>query len=174
MAELRKLRYEVLSPHHNEVIENFKCSDEPQVEMFLKEEALYYQEHGITITRLCFDEHHNLVGYFTLFNDLVQRIGKQKRKKLQWELPSLDFYPAIRLHYFGVDERFRKQGIGHTMMMEVFDICSQVSENTGCLFISVEALNNSVAFYKHYGFKILGKPTNTYYNMVFKLDELEI
>jgi GNAT superfamily N-acetyltransferase len=173
MAELVNLNDEVLSPIHIPIIEKFQCEKEKGVEEFLKEHALRLQQYNMAMTRLFFNENRELVGYFTLFNDTVPKIGKAKIEKERWSLPNSKFFPAIRLHYFGVDDRYQKQGIGHTMLMEVFDICYEISKYTGCTFISVEALLSAVEFYKHYDFKIIGRPSKDYYNMVFKLEELE-
>jgi len=172
MAQLVELHDVVLSTDHIEHIQNFQCNEEG-VEEFLKEHALRLQENNMTVTRLFFNVSGELVGYFTLFNDAVPRLGKQKIEKEQWALPNSKFFPAIRLHYIGVDKRYTKQGIGHTMLMTIFDICDEIARYSGCVFISVEALVDAVGFYQHYDFKIIGRHDNDFHNMVFKLEEIE-
>jgi GNAT superfamily N-acetyltransferase len=172
MAQLVELRDEVLSTDHIEHIQNFQCNEEG-VEEFLKEHALRLQENNMTVTRLFFNASGELVGYFTLFNDAVPRIGKHKIEKEQWALPNSKFFPAIRLHYIGVDKRYTKQGIGHTMLMTVFAICEDIAQYSGCVFISVEALIDAVGFYENYDFKIIGRHDKAFHNMVFKLEEIE-
>ncbi|MFC3883764.1 GNAT family N-acetyltransferase [Bacillus songklensis] len=167
------LREDLLTEDHYEVIQTFKCGDESSVETFLKEEALSLQRYNMAITRLFFDGNQNLVGYFTVFNDMLQRIGRDKRKKLNWDLISADFYPAIRIHYLGVDERYRGQGNGTTIMLSAIDLCHQTSKISGCSFITIEALDSSVEFYRRFDFKTLGRPTSYYYNMALKIDELD-
>jgi hypothetical protein len=54
------------------------------------------------ITRLYFDENQNLVGFFTLHNDLV-RLAKNQKKKLneehKWHLAKYNLLPSVKLHY---------------------------------------------------------------------------
>jgi GNAT superfamily N-acetyltransferase len=126
------------------------------------------------ITRLYFDEDQSLVGYFTLFNDMVQ-VGKQKSIK-HWAgfLPKseLSYFPAVRLHYLGVDKRHRKKGYGRDLMYELFYISRDITKLSGCNFITVEALNNSVPFYRvYFGFiRIDRKPF--FEVMVLKIEEV--
>lgn len=164
---------EVLSPEHRSKVEGFKCSSEKEVEVFLKKDAWELQHYNMAVTRLFFNKDKELVGYFTLYNDAVPKMNKDKMKKENWNLPNTEkYFPAIRLHYFGVDERYVGQGIGYAMLMAAIDICSSISEYTGCTFISVQALNSAVGFYEHYDFKSVGREKN-YRNMVFKLQEAE-
>jgi len=172
MKEVATLFETILSPGYFEQIENFKCSSEKDVELFLKEDALRLQQNNMATTRLFFNESNKLVGYFTLFNDIVPKISKEKRDKEQWSLPNSKFYPALRLHYIGVDERFQKKRYGEFLLMRVFDIGRAISEVSGCTFISVEALISAVGFYEHYDFRTIGKHDKRYLNMVFKLEEL--
>lgn len=173
MTELVDLFDEVLSPEHRSKVEDFKCSSEKEVEIFLKKDAWELQDYNMAVTRLFFNENKDLVGYFTLYNDEVPRMNKEKMKKENWNLPNTEkYFPAIRLHYFGVDERYTKRGIGYTMLMAAIDICSAISKMSGCTFISVQALNSAVGFYEHYEFKNIGREKK-YRNMVFKIEEAE-
>lgn len=59
----RSLTIESLQEEHLDVIQQFVCKDEPEVEEFLKEKAMIYHLRNMARTRLFFDEDHNLVGY---------------------------------------------------------------------------------------------------------------
>lgn len=152
----QQLSYEYLSDDHNEIIQNFDCGDEISVELFLKEEALALHRLQTAITRLYFDNEDNLVGYFTLHNDLVKLMKNQKEKyeeKFAWDLPKYKFLPAVKLHYLGVDRRHRGKEFGEFLLGEVIQIALENSKKVGCNFITVEALWNSKTFYEKYGFK---------------------
>jgi GNAT superfamily N-acetyltransferase len=168
------VREEFISEIHREKIDNFNCSDEPSVEAFLKENAMKLHYCNAANTRLFYDEDNNLVGFFTLFTDQVL-IPKGKREKHKWDVFSAvgkPMYPAIRLHYMGVGRRYRNNGFGKILLYFILDICKEVSENVGCSFVSVEALNDSVSFYDKYGFFTLNRPNKKFVNMIFKIDEL--
>lgn len=164
-----------ISEEYRDSIENFTCTDEPSVEIFLKEYALKYHQNNLAKTRLYFNENRELIGYFTLFTDYIT-VPKSKRNQNQWKLTSVhgkQMYPAIRLHYLGIDEKFRSQGFGKILLFFAIDICKDIAEEIGCVFLSIEALNNSVDFYKKFHFKLLNKQDQYLTNMIFKIDEID-
>lgn len=133
-------------------ISDFKYSDEPAVENFLKNEALNLHKTNTANTRLFFDLEGNLVGYFTLFNDIVS-LGKGKKEKLGWQLEMIKYFPAVRLHFMGVDENHRGKRIGEYLLMRAFEITQNISRESGCNFLTVEALNSAVIFMKNTSLK---------------------
>ncbi|UOF90762.1 GNAT family N-acetyltransferase [Fodinisporobacter ferrooxydans] len=149
---MSNLTFEYLDYKHEGIIQEFICDEEPSVAIFLKEHALRLHKLQSAITRLYFDENQNLIGFFTLFNDHVS-IHKGIVKKENWELPNeLSQFPAIKLHYFGVDSRFQRRGYGEYLLLEVIDICQDIVRVSGCNFLTLEAFENVVEFYKTYGF----------------------
>jgi len=112
------LNFQYIQTQHAEIIQGFNCPDEPSVEIFLKEQALTLHQLRSAVTRLYFDENQNLVGYFTLFNDHIY-IYPQQKEKYMWMLPEeLDYFPAIKIHYLGVDNRYRGLGYGRYLLAE--------------------------------------------------------
>lgn len=168
-----KLAWEYISAEHKELIENFECQDESDVSLFLKEEALRFHLLNMARTRLYFDEDHNLVGYFTVYNDLMEFSNRQRRKH-RYSLPARHrYYPALKLHYLGVDERHRNKKYGTYLLLETLTLAMQTSRSVGCVFLTLEAIKSAVPFYYHHDFKKLGKShDNKYLNMFFKIDEL--
>ncbi|WP_339304624.1 GNAT family N-acetyltransferase [Paenibacillus sp. FSL L8-0435] len=161
----------ILEEADYELIQSFQCEDEPTVGDFLHEQALRFQHLNLASTRLFFDDKHKLVGYYTLYNDMME-IGKEKRRKHGMEdLPSFKFYPAVKLHYLGVDSRYRKKGYGRYLLLHSLDTAEKISQISGCLFMSVESLPNCMEFYLLHEFQVLSysKPLT---NMFFKLGEL--
>lgn len=148
----------------------FDCAN-TRVSNFLKNEALDMEENNMAKTRLFFNKAHTLVGFFTLFNDIFRRINKQKLRKEKWGLEVAEFYPAIRLHFMGVDKAYQRQGIGYQILMEVLDVCIEVSKKSGCTFLSIESFESSLEFYTSLGFRNMGK-NGELYSVLFKIDEL--
>jgi|GEM_PF-3030986 len=168
------LSYDFISADYRPLIDNFLCPDEETVEFFLKEVALSLHPYGSAITRLYFDDNQNLVGYFTLYNDPT-RIAKNQRIKFEkdhgWKLPKYYFFPAIKLHYLGIDIKYRNRGYGKFLLLEAISVAQMMSEYSGCNFVTVEALQSSFDFYRKLGFKWQQR-NGQFCNMVFKLSEL--
>lgn len=162
------MRFAILHEEHRELIEDFLCDDEPTVALFLKEEALKLQMMNVVRTRLYFDDANHLIGYFSLFNDTVE-MASSKRKQQGWALPRNKHIPAIRLHYFGVDQRYRKNGYGEYLLAEVLMLCQDVAQVSGCKFITLESLPSSVDFYSKYDFIKIAR-RNDYQIMVYLLE----
>lgn len=142
--------------------------------VFVREQALKLHQLRSAVTRLYFDENQNLVGYFTLYNDHVHVFANQKSKH-NWNLPELDLFPAIKLHYLGVDLRERRKGYGEFLLAEVVNLVEHIASNSGCNFITIESLANAVSFYEKYGFKMRSRVPGSgdLYNMALKLRELD-
>lgn len=137
-------------------VDHFKCSDEPGVEDFLKREAWELEESSACKTHLFFYK-DTLIGYFTLFTDYVnivksKRHSKETWKKMKTAMPR-QCYPAIRLHYIGVDERFRDQGLGELLLLFAMDTCVEVSQHVGFSFVVLEALDSSCGFFEKQNFE---------------------
>ncbi|AIW83119.1 GNAT family N-acetyltransferase [Bacillus mycoides] len=167
------LTIETLQEEHAQAIENFTCKDEPDVAEFLKEDAMMYQNANMAKTRLFFDNNHNLIGYFSVFNDHVC-IGKDKQEKEDIKPPKgIRYFPAIRLHYFGVDSRYRKLGYGEEILISVLEHCYKLSLITGCTLITVQALTSSISFYEKYDFRIWKREAAKYTDMFFKIQTVK-
>ncbi|MRS25826.1 GNAT family N-acetyltransferase [Bacillus sp. RIT694] len=167
------LTIETLNEEHVEQLQNFKCEDEPEVEDYLKEKAMIYHLGNLARTRLFFDENHNLIGYFSVFNDHVF-IGKDKSKKENLVAPSGEkFFPAIRLHYLGVDSRYRGKRYGEQILMAVFEHCYKVSLISGSSLITVQALNSSIGFYAKNDFVMWKHEAANYLDMFFAIHNLQ-
>ncbi|MEK4008331.1 GNAT family N-acetyltransferase [Paenibacillus sp. FSL H3-0333] len=175
------LNFDFLSDKYSDDIKAFQFNDTPDeisVGDFLKEKALNLHRCQSAITRLYFDEDQNLVGFFTLHNDQI-RISPRQLEEFEkiygWKLPIEDHhsYPGIKLHYLGVDKRYRGLGYGKHLLRDVNDIASEIGELSGCNFVSVEALTTSIDFYHKRGFVWLAQ-NEQFANMIFKLGEIEI
>lgn len=151
-----KLIAKYLKPEHKNVIEKFDCSDEPNVEIFLKEYALEYQQTGSAVTRLYFDYEDNLIGYFTLFNDVVL-IDDYYKQIHNWNLPEdIYVFPSVRIHFLGVDKKYRNKGYGRYLLVEAATIAYEISQKSGCNFLIANALPSAKKFYEKHRFTCVG------------------
>ncbi|WP_044479101.1 GNAT family N-acetyltransferase [Paenibacillus antibioticophila] len=166
-----ELNYRYLTEQDSAILEQFQCDDEPTVRRFLVEQAWELQKLNLADTRLYFNESDELIGYFTLYNDMMQ-IGKHKRRKHGLaSLPSYKYYPSVKLHYLGVDSRYRKQRYGEYLLLAALNTVKEISEQSGCVFLSVESLPSCVSFYERYEFHRLSYNA-PYTDMFFKIGEL--
>ena len=164
-----------ISSKYQERIINFDCSDESDVEKFLKTDALKFHENNLVRTHLLLSE-DKLIGYFSLFADHVT-VPRSKRESRDWKIGSVlkkQMYPSVRLHYMGIDKRYRKRGYGKLLLYAALDVCQEFSENIGCVFVNLEALNKTNGFYENYAFRQLERPHNNITKMILKIDEFDL
>lgn len=149
--------FEYLNENHTDLLMEFSCEDEPSIKKFLVEDALALQKSKSAITRLYFNSEDVFIGFFTLFNDLVE-IVKSKLAKEKWDdFPrGISEFPSIRLHYLGVDSRYRNKDYGKYLFAEIVEIAKDISKTSGCNFITVEVLESALWFYQKYSFAHLG------------------
>ena len=60
--------------------------------------------------------------------------------------------PALRIARLAVSQNVQGRGIGKQLLRAAFSIAQQMSGQTGCIGVVVDAKKNAVAFYKQYGF----------------------
>lgn len=60
----------------------------------------------------------------------------------------------------GVDDRYSLRGYGTFLLQEIVAIYREISQYTGCSFITVESFKSSVDFYIKRGFKVLNDRGN--------------
>ncbi|MGY4796390.1 GNAT family N-acetyltransferase [Lysinibacillus fusiformis] len=136
------------------ILNTFKCTDEPIVEEYLINEALKNDLELYTTTRVLIDDQSNIIGYYSMYNDIVTVGGDKKRKFDIQHWTSINSFPSVRLHYLGVSDEFRKQGYGKKILKEVLKQTKAIVEMSGCMFITAEAINdNAFKFNEKYGFK---------------------
>jgi GNAT superfamily N-acetyltransferase len=144
---------EGLKSRHN--LKDFQSSN-IDLKKFLEEDALHNQEHCISTTFLLFYE-SELVSYISLLVDRITLTGDIKES-----FENKDIYyntiPALKIGRMCVDDRFQRKGIGKLMLKLAFRKARNMNVHTGgCRFLTVNAKNESVEFYKKFGFKKIKK-----------------
>ncbi|MFT8321102.1 MAG: GNAT family N-acetyltransferase [Bacillus sp. (in: firmicutes)] len=128
-------------------------------------------ERNLVRTRLFFDQEKNLIGFYSLFNDTI-KMNKQKRQQMNISLPDrVKEIPAVRLHYLGVDIRFRKKHYGAYIMSSVLYHCALVSKISGCPLITVESTKTACSFYQKFDFEYI-RPNDQYFTYTLNTKHL--
>src|SRR5690625_4320041 len=163
-----------LNETHLNKIAEFTCIDQDKnnhVQLFLQDQAVELMDKNLVRTRLFFDQYQNLIGFYSLFNDTI-KMHKNKRKQLNVYLPqNVKEIPAIRLHYIGIDDRYKGRGYGHTLMASVIVNCANIAKISGCALITVESTKGVKSFYEKYDFKYI-HPEGSYYIMAMNTKNL--
>lgn len=148
-VEIDELSYESINDEYNEKIHAFDCGKDI-VNDFLKEDALNLHQIRQVTTHLAFNQNRDLVGYFSLFNESVT-VVKSKRNAQDWfdlsgERKSV--FPSVRLHYFGVDSKYQCKGLGEQILFYAIEKTKELSNVSGCLFMTLETYPEKYNWYK--------------------------
>jgi len=143
--------------------EPFSCGDTDLDDFFYHSTDNYRKQLlGNSWCYLLDDNPKVIVSAFTLSNSGidVRHLPRSRKKKVINDIPRdkhLSSYPAMLIGRLGVNQRFRKKGIG-SELLEI--ICSMATKNknwSSCRFLTVDAYNNESAmrFYETNGFNYL-------------------
>lgn len=157
-------------------LKEFDCGDQDLNE-FLLNDAKDYQKGLIAVTYLV-EYHEELAGYFSLSNDKLSvkdsdKPNWRKVKKLFHHCKHRGDYPAVKVGRLAVGRKYQGNDIG-SRILDFVKYTFVEKNRTGCAFVTVDALRNSVDFYAKNKFKILGplpNESNTltlpmYYNLL--------
>jgi ribosomal protein S18 acetylase RimI-like enzyme len=130
------------------VVNRFCCGRRP-IDQFLKNKA---EKAGRRYELRVFCAHlgdsENVIGYYALQvgSDSVDELPDANKDNY---LKTYLAFPAIHLHFLGVDESYHRQGLGEYLLMDVFSKVAQISEYVGFYALTVQSLDDhSTAFYK--------------------------
>jgi len=125
-------------------------SSEPELDEFLKEDALENQHNLISVTRLVFWK-GALVGYFTLINDSIEvRAVEECDREERYHFRK---YPALKIARLATHCDCERFGVGRSMLRKIFTISITLSHYIGCRIIMVDSKYSAVDFYKKFAFK---------------------
>jgi len=125
-------------------------SSEPELDEFLKEDALVNQGNLISVTRLVLLD-GNIVGYFTLINDSIEvRSVEECDREESYHFRK---YPALKIARLATHSDFERYGVGRSMLRKIFTISITLSRYVGCRIITVDSKHSAVDFYKKFAFK---------------------
>lgn len=146
-----ELEYATL--HEGIDVNSFSCRGKPEevdLDEFLKEDALRCQNSFFSVTRVVFWR-GTLVGYFTLVTDCIEKEEMIRGDRIKGY--KYRFYPAIKIARLAVHDNYRHRGIGTNMLIEIFSIVGDITENVGCRILTVDSKPTSIEFYEKSDFR---------------------
>jgi GNAT superfamily N-acetyltransferase len=148
---VEQLRIRLISETDAQVLAAFTCG-EPDLDDFLRTDALRLQAHRVARTYLAFLD-RELVGYMALLSDAVV-LETKERKRLALGSHDHPIVPALKIARLGVAESFRAthSGIGTALVQVALAMALDVAQRVGCRLLTVDAYPQSVAFYERLGF----------------------
>ena len=133
----------------------FDCG-ELSLNHYLQNVMRGHDSKGITKSFILLDEiQSHFMGYYSLthcsFN--LGQVSLDVLKQLELKNAKFDV-PALRLSRLAIDLKYQSKGYGRLLIAEIYQRALLSKANAGCVFIVVDALNESArAFYLSYGFE---------------------
>jgi len=111
---------------------------------FLKNDALLYQEALLSVTYLALNKQNLTIAFFSLSNDSLNDKGYENWNKLNRKIKNSKRrkdYPAVKITRLGIDKIFQGKQLGCQIINFIKDWFTD-DYKTGCRFILVDAYNN--------------------------------
>ncbi|HWA70683.1 MAG TPA: GNAT family N-acetyltransferase [Polyangiaceae bacterium] len=146
-----QLKVRSLGAADSAVLASFSCG-EPDLDDFLRSDALRLQGHRVVHTYLAFFD-TTLVGYMSMLADAVV-LETKERKRLSLSSHDHPGVPALKIARLGVAESFRAthSGAGAALVQIALALALDTAQRVGCRLLTVDAYPQSVAFYERLGF----------------------
>ncbi|MDR3205983.1 MAG: hypothetical protein LBT41_02645 [Candidatus Methanoplasma sp.] len=141
------------------LISTFKCSRNPDSEMFLQKTAMRHESKDISRTYICVDtEKSKIIGYFTL---AIKCINVGVLKDIDPKtFESMNADGGVSQAYL-IGQLARAddspKGLGRTMFDIAMAILFSMNETIGCHTVRVDCTDELVGYYTGYGFVTVGK-----------------
>lgn len=138
-------------------LRSFTCGDGPDcadLDEFLKEDALKYQENSLATTYICLYK-EQIVGYLTICTGSVQitcNEGDTFMDGLQ-----LREIPGLKIARLATHKNYQRRGIGEFMILSALRHAREIKERVGIRVIIVDSKEGSVEYYEKKGFRKLKK-----------------
>jgi GNAT superfamily N-acetyltransferase len=143
--DLSKLRFEKLSRESN--TSRLDCTDEDGadpfgLQIFIRDEALTYQEERLGVTYLVFHE-SDLAGFVSVSMTCLGLADLGEGEKVEGvRVPS----PALLLGRLAVDKKSRGKGIGTSLCKFAIGLAVEISGAIGCRYVALHTLPDRVSF----------------------------
>ena len=142
-----------ISKESAEHFNRFDCG-RAELNLFLLEDALEYDEHGLTVTTLVYEaENPCPVAFYSLSADAVKLTTFETGELGLPFTTEISFFPAVKITRFAVGREMQRNGLGrhllNTIQGQVF------SSNHAVRLLTVDALNDKdvISFYGNSGFQ---------------------
>lgn len=160
------------------VINNF-ISKNSDVQSFLVNKAIDFENRNKACTFLYFNEKGELSGYFTLcIKNLIfsQSVKSSTKKKIDGFRKDADSSVVYLIGQLGRDYRYSEKGFGLSLLNSAMEYLFEAQSIVGgryCLVETekIEANSKVVTFYTDYGFNFLQDDTSdNYKQLIMKMD----
>lgn len=158
-----KCTFNVLSPSLLSSAFEFDCGH-PDLNDFFQNDCIKYSDQLIGKS-YCFtldEDERTIVCAFTVSNDSIKTntLPNNRKKNVTKLIPRVKHfksYPAVLIGRLGVNEKFKRMGIGDELMNFIKSWFIDPNNKTGCRFIVVDSYNEQVPlnYYNKNGFKTL-------------------
>lgn len=144
----------------------FSCGVEP-LDLYLKQQASQEMKRSVAVVfvlrRPAFPA--TIAGYYTLSASVI--VPAALPPEVAKKYPRYGELPAALLGRLAVDTRYRRQGLGETLLISAMRRSLELSRNLGMMALIVDAKDDDArAFYEHYDFRrMLDDPYRLYLPM---------
>mgnify|MGYP000853201563 CR=1 FL=1 len=147
------------------IIKLFNCDSGGDFDDFFCNQAKHYQKYLLQVTYII-EYKEETIAYYTVSNDLL-RVGIDKKREVRSKLKGnitnsfgytiLDrqTFPAVKIGVLAVSKKYQNIGIGTKILDFLLFGFKNNTNKTGCLFVTVDGVKESVGFYNRNGFKFL-------------------
>ena len=152
------------------ILRNFKSIKENDIEFFLSNKAVQFENLAISSTHLLFNENRQLLGYFTIANrslvlskEELNTLSKTQQKKLSnsgsilrnGDLMTSSFLLG-QLGKNYSDDVLNKV-LGRDLLTSAYNLLLRIKELINTKYVWLECQNESrlINFYRNFGFKLL-------------------
>ncbi|MDN4093559.1 hypothetical protein QYF48_12110 [Brevibacillus agri] len=121
-------------------VQDFEC-DIKEYELFIKNDALQFQELNIARTYLLINKTNaDIVAYMSLVSDSI-RLSEQERGYTFPATILFSSFPAIKIGKLAVSKPYKEiyKGIGSLMIELARGIAEEINQSVACKFITVDA-----------------------------------
>ena len=139
------------------IFKDFDCGNE-DLNDFLFNDSKRYMKSRLAVTYIIESE-DTTIGYFSLSNDklTIREVDKSSWRRIKQLFSHSKHrcdYPAVKVGRLAVDKRYQGKDIGSDILNFIKSMF--VYENrTGCVFVTVDALRESLPFYMKNRFKCI-------------------
>lgn len=152
----KKYVIEALGKHNRE---EFSCGI-LELDNYLKTQASQDLKKNMSVTHVLTEKgKDSILGYYSI-STIGIFPGDLPQESIM-KLPRYPMLPGILLGRLAVDQKYRGQGMGESLLVDALKRSLSASTQIGIVAIVVDAKNEEgVEFYKHYGF--LNLPENRF------------
>lgn len=141
----------------------FDCG-EKDLNIFLQTQALKHMKVGISKTMVLTDtteitnNKSQITAFYTIAPSTIER--RSLPTNLAKKLPNYPV-PVFLIGQLAINKEYQGKGLGKITLIKALEYLWKVNAQMAAYAIIVDCLNNDVeAFYKKYGFNVLGKFNN--------------